>query len=158
MNFRVIDFDLLTRSFQPYIDGFNRIETEKKKLLEEVEPLKNEMKSLITRNSSSLILDEMNQKMSVERVKAIQQELMQKDYEYKSKLSSMRDELNTTVYDQLSDMISEWCEKNNIDVVIGKMEVVFSNPEFEATSQIIDIIKQKGLFNNIEQTELKESF
>ena len=34
MELRVIDFEVLTRNFQPYVDGYKEIESEKRKMLE----------------------------------------------------------------------------------------------------------------------------
>lgn len=146
MNFRVIDFDLLTRSFQPYVDGANKIEQEKKNLIDSIEPQKKEMESIIRSHTSGLIIDDMTQKVNVERIKEIQEELMKKDQEFKFKLKQMRDELNTSVYEQLSTFITDWAKSNNIDMVMGKMEVVYATDEVDATEYILNILKEKELY------------
>ena len=147
MNLRVIDFDLLTRSFQPYVDGYFKIEDKKRELIESIEPLKDEMKSLISTSSSGIIIDDMTQKMNVERVKAIQQELMKYDYEFKTTLNKMRDDLNILVFDQLSEIISDWSKENSIDLVVGKMEVVYVTEAYDATSSIIEEVKKRDLYH-----------
>lgn len=150
MKLRVVDFDILTRSFQPYVDGYISIEKEKKNLIDSIEPQKKEMQSIINSSSSGLIMDEMTQRRNVERFKIIQEELMKKDQEFKTKLKEMRDNLNTSVYDQLSSIITDWSIQNEIDMVMGKMEVVYANNTVDITNQIIDILKEKELFHTQE--------
>ena len=152
MNLRVIDFDILTRNFQPYIDGFLKIEEEKKKLIDSIEPQKKEMQSIITSSSSGIIMDETTQQRNVERFRVLQEELMKKDQEFKLTLKEMRDELNTSVYDQLSEIIEDWAKDNNIDLVTGKMEVIFAKDSIDATEEIIEILKSKNL-HHTEQSE-----
>ena len=90
----------------------------------------------------------MDQKRDVERFRQLQDSLMRSDNDFKVKLKGMSENLNTSVYDKLSEIVLEWSNKNNIDLVIGKMEVIFNKSEFESTAEIIQEIKDKGLFFN----------
>jgi Skp family chaperone for outer membrane proteins len=146
MNLKVIDFDTLTRNFKPYVDGINNIDSEKKAMLESIQPIKKEMESILSKSQSGLILSDMDQKRDVDRFRYLQDSLMKSDMEFKNSLKGMSDDLNTLVYEQLSTIISEWSSENSIDLVIGKMEVVFNKPEFEATNDILEIIKEKNLY------------
>lgn len=146
MELRVIDFEVLTRNFQPYVDGYKNIESEKRSMLESVEPSRKEMQDIIKRSQSGLIVDEMSQKRDMEKFKQLQDALMKADGEFKSKLQEMSEELNTSVYDQLSVIIDEWAKANSVDLVMGKMEVIFNTEKIDATNNIMEIIKQKGLF------------
>lgn len=152
MNLRVIDFDILTRSFQPYVDGYLKIEQEKKKLIDSIEPQKREMQSIINSSTSGIIVDELTQQKNIERFKVLQEELMKKDQEFKMVLKEMRDDLNTSVYEQLSEIISEWSAQNDIDLVTGKMEVIFAKSSIDATDEIVQILKEKNLFH-LEETQ-----
>jgi len=147
MNLRVIDFDILTRSFQPYVDGYLNIEQEKKRLIDSIEPQKREMQSIINSSTSGIIVDELTQQKNIERFKVLQEELMKKDQEFKMALKEMRDDLNTSVYEQLSEIISEWSAQNDIDLVTGKMEVIFAKDSIDATDEIVQILKEKNLFH-----------
>lgn len=93
-----------------------------------------------------LVVDDASQKRDVEKFKKLQEKLMKLDIEFKNKLKEMSDELNSSTYDQLSVIISEWATENSIDLITGKMEVVFNKPDIEVTEQIIELIKQKDLF------------
>jgi Skp family chaperone for outer membrane proteins len=146
MELRVIDFEVLTRNFQPYVDGYKNIESEKRRMLESVEPSKKEMQDIIKRSQSGLIVDEMSQKRDMEKFKQLQDTLMKADNEFKNQLKDMSEELNTSVYNQLEVIVDEWANTNSIDLVMGKMEVIFNTSKVDATNEIMEIIKQRGLF------------
>jgi Skp family chaperone for outer membrane proteins len=146
MELRVIDFEVLTRNFQPYVDGYKSIESEKRKMLESIDPSRKEMQAIITRSQSGLVVDEMSQKRDMEKFKQLQDTLMKADNDFKSQLKEMSEELNTSVYDQLAVIIDEWAKANSIDLVMGKMEIIFNTEKVDATNDIIEAIKQKGLF------------
>lgn len=146
MEIRVIDFEVLTRSFQPYVDGYKNIESEKRKMLESVDPEKKEFESIIKRAQSGIVMDESSQKRDSERLRQLQENLMKLDMEFKKTIKSMTDDLNSQIYDQLSIIVDEWSKQNNIDLVMGKMEVIFNTDKIEVTNQILDLIKEKNLF------------
>lgn len=146
MKIRVVDFEVLTKNFQPYVDGYRNIESEKRKMLDSIEPDRKEIESILKRSQMGLVVDDASQKRDVEKFKKLQEKLMKLDIEFKNKLKEMSDELNSSTYDQLSVIISEWATENSIDLITGKMEVVFNKPDIEVTEQIIELIKQKDLF------------
>lgn len=149
MEIRVVDFDILTRNFKPYVDGYKNIESEKKSLVESIQPMRKEIESLLQSAQSNLIVNEATQRQNAERFKVLQDKLMRADSDFKRTLKGMQDDLNTSVYEDLSKIISEWSKENNIDLVMGKMEVVFSTEVVEVTNQILDIIKSKDLFYKV---------
>ena len=146
MELRVIDFEILTRNFQPYVDGYKEIESEKRKMLESIDPDKKEMETIIKRSQSGLVLDEASQKRDMDAFRQIQDKLMKLDQDFKRKLKEMSEELNTNVYDQLAVIVEEWATDNSINLVMGKMEVIFNTDNIDATEQMLEVIKQKGLY------------
>ena len=144
MELRVIDFDILTRNFQPYVDGYKNIESEKRAMLDSIQPVRKEMEAIM--KSSVSILDEVSQQKSAERFRVLQDSLMKSDSEFKYKLKELQEDLNTSVYDQLSEIISVWAKENSINLVMGKMEVIFNTDDIDATEDILSIIKEKDLF------------
>jgi Skp family chaperone for outer membrane proteins len=146
MELRVIDFEVLTRNFQPYVEGYKEIESEKRKMLESVNPDKKEMEAIIKRSQSGLVLDEASQKRDMESFRQIQEKLMKLDQDFKRKLKEMSDELNTNVYEQLAVIVEEWAKANSINLVMGKMEVIFNTDNIDATEQMLEAIKEKGLY------------
>lgn len=157
MEIRVIDFEVLTRSFQPYVDGYKNIESEKRKMLESVDPEKKEFESIIKRAQSGIVMDESSQKRDSERLRQLQENLMKLDMEFKKTIKSMTDDLNSQIYDQLSIIVDEWSKQNNIDLVMGKMEVIFNTDKIEVTNQILDLIKEKNLFYTEVETVVGEA-
>lgn len=146
MELRVIDFEILTRNFKTYVDGYKEMDAEKRNMLDKIEPQRKEIEDIIRRSQSGLIVDERTQKRDIERFKELQEILMKADVEYKKILKEMTEELNTKVYDQLSEIVSEWASNNSINLVMGKMEVIFNTSDIDATEQIIEVLKEKGLY------------
>ena len=109
------------------------------------------MESII--KSSASILDEVSQQKSAERFKVLQDSLMKSDNDFKYKLKGLQEDLNTSVFEQLSEIVSVWAKENSINLVMGKMEVIFNTDDIEATEDILSIIKEKDLFYKVEVTE-----
>jgi Skp family chaperone for outer membrane proteins len=146
MNIKVIDFQILTRYYKNYQDGVNVIELEKQKFLEKLEPIKKEMNAIISAASSGLIMDNNSQQKRAEDFQKLQQEAIEMDREFKIQLKKMSDDLNEKVYDELSEIINEWSVSNDVDLVTGKMEVIYCNDKYDATNSILDILKEKDLY------------
>lgn len=146
MEIRVIDFELLTRNFLTYVNGYNEIESRKREMLNSIEPKKKEMEDILRKSQSGLVVDDATQQKDVNRYKEIQQELMQLDGDFSRELKSMSNDLQTKVFDELSEIVSEWSKNNSINLVMGKMEVIFNTNDIDATEDILNIIKEKGLY------------
>jgi len=156
MKFRIADFEVLTRNYKVFVEGKIEINKAKDEFLKKIEPLRIEMESIIKAANSGLIVDQSSQQQRMEKFKKLQEEAIGYDNDFKYQFKKMNDELNVKVYDELEEIISEWAKNNDIDIVFGKMEVVFLKPEFEATSDILEVLKQKELFIEYKETE-KES-
>ena len=152
MEIRVIDFDRLTRSYSGYREGVAEIESEKNKMIARLDPLKKEMESIINAAKSGLVLDPNTQRQKEARFGELQQEAYSIDADFKTRIRGMHDDLNKKTYDELAEIISAWSAENSIDLVTGKMEVVFASEKYEATDAIIDIIKEKGLYFEDKET------
>lgn len=155
MDIKVIDFEILTRHYKNYREGIYLIEEEKDKFLEKLEPLKKEMNSIISAASSGLIMDNNTQQKRAEDFQKLQGEAIEMDREFKISLKKMTDDLNEKVYDELSEIITEWSLSNSVDLVTGKMEVIYCNDKYDATNSILDILKEKDLY--VEYEIKKES-
>lgn len=149
MVLRIIDFEKLTSHYINYQEGLSEIDKEKKEILKKLNPLKKEMNSIIEEAQSNLIIDDKTQQQKAKRFQELQNEAMLMDNDFKKRIKKINSELNEKCYDELSDIIKEWSIENNIDVVIGKMEVVFNKKQFESTEEILDILKDKKLFVEI---------
>jgi len=147
MEIRVIDFDRLTRSYSNYRTGIASIEEEKKGFIDRLNPLKEEMESIINSAKSGIMLDASTQRQKEARFAELQSEAMSIDGDFKAKMRELHDDLNKKTFDELSAIISEWAESNSIDLVTGKMEVVFARDAYDATDSIIEIVRERGLYH-----------
>jgi Skp family chaperone for outer membrane proteins len=150
MNIKVVDFEILTRHYKNYREGVNIIENEKKEFLKKLDPLKKEMNSIISSASSGLVIDNSIQQKRSEDFQKLQQEAIEMDREFKIQLKKISDDLNEKVYDELSEIINEWSVSNDVDLVTGKMEVIYCNDKYDATNSILDILKDKDLYVDYE--------
>jgi len=146
MEIRVLDFDILTKNYKNYQDGIKRIAGEKNQFVTKLGPLKSEMESIINAAKSGLILDPATQRQKEQRFSELQQEAMMIDNDFKAKMRELHDELNKTTFDELSAFVNEWAKENSIDLITGKMEVVFANEKYDATNDILEILKAKDLY------------
>ena len=101
------------------------------------------MELIISRSSSE---DEATQKVSIEKFRELQEGLVKSDSEFKMKLKKMQEDLNTSTYDHLAEIISEWATQNSINLVMGKMEVIFNTNDIDVTEQILELLKEKEMF------------
>lgn len=154
MQIRVVDFEVLTRNFTKYQEGIQKIENHKQKFLEQVEPYRKEMENILMMSQSGIIIDQMTQKQRAEKFQKMQQEVMDLDNDFKVELQKLKSKLSSESYSYLESYITEWSVKNDIDIVLGTAEVVFSKPELDITNQILDVLKSKGLYSEyVEESE-----
>lgn len=146
MEFRVVDFEILTKNYKNYQEGIKSIEEEKNSFIKSLDPVKKEMESIISQMSSGLIIDEKTQREKEEKFRSLQEQAMSIDNRFKVEMKKLHEDLNKKTFDELSEIIDEYSKSNGIDLVIGKMEVVFIVDKFEITDNIVSILKERNLF------------
>ncbi len=156
MEIRVIDFEILTTHYKKYRDGVDVINFERKKILEEIEQIKKEMNMIISSATTGIILNGQTQQQQAERFQELQQQIMEIDNDFKVKNKKMIDELNTKSFDELSEIVTDWATANSIDLVSGKMEIIFCNDKWDVTNDILEILKEKDLYVDREISKEKE--
>ena len=157
MEIRVIDFGILTTHYKNYRDGVDLVNVERNRVLEQIQPIQKEMNAIINLATNGVILGNENPQQQSEKFQQLQQELVTIDGDYKAKNKKMVDELNSRCFEELSVMVSDWATKNSIDVVSGKMEIIYCNGAFDVTDELIEILKEKGLYVNREVTKELET-
>jgi Skp family chaperone for outer membrane proteins len=159
MKIRVINFDEVTKHYTTYVDGKKEIQKAKEGFLQKIEPLRQEMESILKAANSGLIIDQQSQQQRMEKFRKLQEEAVGYDNDFKYQFKEMNDNLNVKVYDELEKIINQWAKENDIDMVTGKMEVVYLKEDFDATNQILEVLKTKDLFvqHQEEITKEKES-
>ena len=149
MEIRIIDFEILTRHYVKYQQGLVEINDLKSSFRDKIEPFRKEMQNLmISAQTDSEILKE-----KMERFEELKQQAIDIDHDYKTQVSQMQDKLTKSTYSDLEKIISEWRELNSIDLVIGKIEVVCLNSNYESTNDILEILKEKNLFVEYNEKE-----
>lgn len=152
MEFRVVDFEKITHHYKLYQNGIQKIEDYKDEIIKKVEPIRKQMQNIISVAQSGIVIDNLNEQQRIQKFQSLQQELVSVDKDAKIRITEMRDELNKEVYSKLEKIISDWSEENNIDIVIGKLEVVYVLKNYESTEDILNILKSLGEFIDEEDT------
>jgi Skp family chaperone for outer membrane proteins len=152
MELRVVDFEVLTKNYKNYQDGLNNITNVKNDFIKSLDPIKNEMETIISQMSSGIIVDSKTQEQKEEKFRELQEKAMVIDENFKKEMKVLHDDLNKKTFDELSIIIDEYSKTNDIDIVFGKMEVVFLKEKFEITNDILEILKTKELFYLTEET------
>jgi Skp family chaperone for outer membrane proteins len=153
MEIRVLDFDILTKNYKNYQDGLNNIAGEKNQFITKLGPIKIEMENIINAAKSGLVLDPSTKMQKEQKFAELQQEAMMIDNDFKSKMRELHDNLNKTTFDELTTFVNEWAKENSIDLITGKMEVVYANDKFDATNDILEILKANNLYVEYTQNE-----
>lgn len=146
MNIRVIDLELITKHYITYQEGIDEIRKVRDGFKDKVEPIRKELQNIIAQSSTGLVLDTLTQQEKAERFQSLQQELVSIDSDYKQQMNQLHGDLKIKTYDELEVIVSEWATQNQIDLVTGKMEVIFCNSKFDSTNEILDVLKSKNLW------------
>ena len=150
MTIRVIDLEKITKHYKTYRDGMSNIKERLEVFKQRVEPIRKEMQRIITQGTTGIVVDNLTEKERGEKFQRLQQELMSIDADYKQEMQDLHGNLNTKTYDELEVIVQNWAKENNIDLVTGKMEVIFSSPNIDATSDILELLKANGTY--VEET------
>ena len=149
MNIKVVDVEVLSRHHSLYQQGIEKISNTKKDFLERLEPFKVQMHKMIT--ESIKITDETIIKENAAKFEDLQEKAVQIDNEFKKTMKEMNDELSKEIYTDLESIISEWSVANSVDMVVSSTEVIYLNPKHFVTDEIIEILKEKELYINLEE-------
>jgi Skp family chaperone for outer membrane proteins len=145
MILKVVDFQILTSHLKSYVSGVNNIEEEKKKFQESIEPYRKELNSIISVAQSGLISG--NEEERKNRFEVIQQELYMLESDFKRKYSELTTNLNEKSFEELEEIIKYYGSNNNIDMIMGKMEIVYNNESVEITDAILELMKSRGVYH-----------
>ena len=141
----IVDFEEVLKNFEPYHQSLKEIQEEKQEFANLIEDIKKEMESIVN-SSKSLILDESTQQKNQNRFRELQTKAVQAESEFRANIvTKQNDELEKN-FSQIIEIVEDYSSNNQIDLVVNKNSVVFVNPDFEITSKIVEIIKQKVLY------------
>lgn len=139
---KVANFETLSKHYVKYQEGIKKVSELKNGFIEKLTPYKEELESIVNKMNTGEKLD-----LETEaRFQELQEFAVEVDEDYKSSMRDMNDNLSKDIYDDLSNIIKEWSEENDVDIVISSTEVVYMNSKSDITDNILEILKQKGVF------------
>jgi Skp family chaperone for outer membrane proteins len=141
----VLDFEEVLRNFQPYHESLKMIQKEKKEFAELIEGIKKEMETIIASNKSLILDDTTNQKNQL-RFRELQNKAVQAESEFRTTIVDKQNEEVEKNFAQIMDLVNDYASEKSLDLVVNKNQVVFVNPKFEITNEIIEIVKTKELY------------
>jgi len=145
MIINVVDFEKLTNVYKPYLDGVKEINIKRDEFITKLEPIRKEMQEIIKSLTSNIEVPGEDKQAKEIKYNQLQENAIALDEVFKGLAKEMKDSLNAKTFDELSIMIDEFIEGKDIDLVIGKMEVVFVKPNFEITDNIVELLRSKQL-------------
>ena len=157
MEFRIVDFEILSSHYIKYKEGLGVLDFIRSEYLTKLEPIKKEMNTIIASMQSGVVVNAKTQQENSERFQLLQEELVSIDKDATQKLTNYRDKMTKEVYGEMEVIITEWSKSNNIDLVMGKIECVYVTEEFEGTEYILEVFKSKGLYVESLERKLEEN-
>ena len=100
------------------------------------------METIINKANNGEKLTEEQEK----KFQEFQNQAVEIDEDFKFTMRKMNDELSKEIYGDLSKFINEWTLSTEVDLVISSTEVVFLKEEHDVTEQVLEVIKQAGLY------------
>lgn len=151
MNIKVVDFQKVTSHYKFFRDGLDEIEKRRQEIIKELGPLQDKMSAIIKEAQSGIKLSNKTDEERAIEFQQLQNQAMSMNTKYDNELKEMNGKLNEETFDQLSEFIKEWASKNNIDIVMSNMEVVFVNDSNDATNDIIQLLIDKDVYVSKEE-------
>jgi hypothetical protein len=97
-------------------------------------------------SNKSLILDDTTNQKNQLRFRELQNKAVQAESEFRSTIVAKQNEEVERNFAQIMDLVNEYATEKSLDLVVNKNQVVFVNPKFEITNEIIEIVKTKELY------------
>jgi Skp family chaperone for outer membrane proteins len=141
----ILDFEEVLKNFEPYHQSLKSIQKDKQEFSDLVDSIKKEMEGIVN-SSKSLILDDASQQKNQNRFRDLQSKAVQAESDFRANIMTKQNEELEKNFNQIIALVNDWSSENDIDLVINKNTVVFVKPEFEITYKMIELIKEKGMY------------
>lgn len=150
MNTYILDFEEVLKNFIPYHESLKSIQKDKQDFADLINDIKKEMET-IANSSRSLILDDTTNQKNQVKFKELQTKAIQAESEFRSNIVVKQNEELEKNFKQIMEIVEEYSKSNGIDLVVNKSSVVYVNPDMEITSKIVDVIKEKNLYQEYKE-------
>lgn len=154
MKIYIVDFEEILKNSKFYHESIQKIQKEKEKFSNEMESIKKDMESIVN-TSRSLLLDEKSQMVNANRFKDLQTKGMKIESDFRNDISQFQNIEMEKNFQHLTDIVKDWSISKNIDLVINKTQTVFVLDKYDATNEIIQVLKDKDIFQEFKEEELK---
>ena len=152
MKIYVVDFEQVLKNFVHYHESLKLIQTEKDKFALDIEKIKKEMEGIIS--SSRLLVDEKSQMEQATRFKELQAKAIKLESEFRAQIVDIQNSELEKNFSEVSEIVKEWSETAQIDLVINKTQTLFVNTKLDATEAIIEVLKNRNLYQEYKESEL----
>ena len=154
MNIYCVDYDKVAIRYKTYVEKASELDNLKLKHFQEMEGYKKEMETLVESSKSGLIIDEMTKRINAEKFKALQNKAMAKENNIRAEYQEKQADLMESCFVEISAIIDDYIKTTdkNIDIVVNKEQIFYASDKCELTNDIIDLIRQKGLYVELTET------
>lgn len=151
-----VDFEQVVKNYKNYVSQMLDLEQVKMQHQSEMDVFKKDMESIIASANSGLIIDENIQKANIQKFKDLQMSASKKENEFRTKFTESQSSIMESTFEAVSEIVSDYAKATSIDMIVSKSQLVFVRDEFDLTSSIIEVLKEKELYYENLLTE-KES-
>lgn len=152
MKIYVVDFEQVLKNFINYHESLKLIQTQKDKFSDDIESIKKEMEGIIS--ASRLLVDDKSQMEQAAKFKELQAKAIKLESEFRSDIVELQNAELEKNFSEVSEIVKEWANKEEIDMVINKNQSLFVSDKFDATESIIEVLKVKELYKEYNESEL----
>lgn len=152
MKIYVVDFEQVLKNFVQYHESLKLIQTEKDKFASDIEKIKKEMEGIIS--ASRLLVDEKSQMEQATKFKELQAKAIKLESEFRAQIVDIQNAELEKNFSEVSEIVKEWSQTAQIDLVINKTQTLFVNTQWDATEAIIEVLKNRNLYQEYKESEL----
>jgi len=150
MEIRVVNYEMVLESYQPYIDGVEKLESYKSDFTKKVESIKSEMEQIVS-SSRLLVLDQSTKEKNAMRIRELQAEGMRLESEFRSTISEAQNKILEDCFKDIGSLVSNWAGEMKIDLVLNSNSYIWASDKIDVTSDIIEVIMKRGLHTKDEK-------
>jgi Skp family chaperone for outer membrane proteins len=151
MKIYVVDFEEVLKNFTYYHESLKKIQSEKQKFADEIESIKKDMESII--NGSKLIIDDKTKMDQALKFKELQAKAIKLESDFRNDIVEFQNKELESNFENISEIVKEWSNKAEIDIVINKSQVIYTSDKYNATESIIEVLKIKNLYHEYNESE-----
>lgn len=155
MNIFVVDHEKLLRSFKTYTDGIEGLNKLRDDHISFMSEKQKELETIVN-SSQTLIFDESQKRDLETRFNNVQQEMVKADDDMREKIIEARKKVADDSSRELNDLINEFSKSSdtlNPDIIISKQASLYFNPMLDITSEVIEYMKEGGVYVEFKQNE-----